>query len=58
MKLSKVEKFFFNIEEDFENGFDTNMDPNDFVELASIEGSESVVTGNLSRANTDLLPQE
>ena len=32
--------------------------PNDIAELASIDSkSESVATGNLSRANTDLLPQ-
>jgi hypothetical protein len=31
---------------------------NEVIEIASIAGSDSIVVGELSRANTDLLKQE
>lgn len=43
--------------EEYRKLAEQNMDQNDIVELASIGGTESVMTGLLSRANTDLLPQ-
>lgn len=54
LRWLKLNNYYFINKADLVDNGDNAFDQNDFVELASIEGSESVATGNLSRANTDL----